>query len=133
MITDLSTMGSLLSRPISLGVGFAYPAYRSFKALESPGDEDDKQWLTYWVIYGTFGVAEGFADKIVGWLPLYYPAKIGFLCWLMLPQTKVGMTCVPLEPSMSRVMTSVSTYAGRSLLVRAVLEALPEGARGEDR
>ena len=29
-------------------LGFVYPAYRSFKALETPEKEDDKQWLTYW-------------------------------------------------------------------------------------
>lgn len=31
-------------------LGFVYPAYRSFKALETPEKEDDKQWLTYWYV-----------------------------------------------------------------------------------
>ena len=26
--------------------GFIYPAYMSFKAIESPGKDDDKQWLS---------------------------------------------------------------------------------------
>jgi receptor expression-enhancing protein 5/6 len=35
-------------RLLSNLLGWVYPAYRSFKALESPEKEDDKQWLTYW-------------------------------------------------------------------------------------
>lgn len=30
-------------------LGFAYPAYRSFKALESPGKDDDKQWYVFFL------------------------------------------------------------------------------------
>ena len=37
-------MGSLISKPLGVIVGIVYPAYRSFKALETPQGEDDKQW-----------------------------------------------------------------------------------------
>lgn len=42
-------------------VGFAYPAYASFKAIESVQKEDDTQWLTYWVVYACFTVIESFS------------------------------------------------------------------------
>ena len=40
-------------------VGFVYPAYMSFKAIETEDDvDDDIQWLTYWVVFGSVvGVA----------------------------------------------------------------------------
>ncbi|EMS22680.1 protein YOP1 [Rhodotorula toruloides NP11] len=39
-------------------LGWALPAYFSLKALESPGHDDDVQWLTYWVIFGSFTFIE---------------------------------------------------------------------------
>ena len=32
-------------------IGFVFPAYLSFKAVESPDTRDDTQWLTYWIVY----------------------------------------------------------------------------------
>jgi receptor expression-enhancing protein 5/6 len=29
-------------------IGFLYPAYASFRAIETKDKNDDKQWLTYW-------------------------------------------------------------------------------------
>ncbi|KAF7701331.1 hypothetical protein HF521_002496 [Silurus meridionalis] len=43
-------------------IGFVYPAYVSIKAIESIDKDDDTKWLTYWVVYGVFSVAEFFAD-----------------------------------------------------------------------
>lgn len=38
-----------LAQMITALIGWALPAYLSCRALESPGKDDDKQWLTYWV------------------------------------------------------------------------------------
>lgn len=74
----------------SIVVGFLYPAWASFKVLEySRGDLIlVRFWLTYWVCYASFTVAEIFVDLILFWVPLYYLFKIVFLVWLFLPQTK---------------------------------------------
>ncbi|KAK6587855.1 hypothetical protein RS030_81303 [Cryptosporidium xiaoi] len=68
-------------------VGFVYPAYMSFKALETPEKMDDKQWLTYWVVYSVFSIVEVFIDIVLFWIPFYYLFKLCFLFWLFLPQT----------------------------------------------
>lgn len=50
--------------------GVLYPVYRSFKALEStsrpPNDEND-QWLAYWVIFGSLQLVEGYVDDVLSW------------------------------------------------------------------
>ncbi|XP_054570974.1 receptor expression-enhancing protein 5 isoform X2 [Eptesicus fuscus] len=56
-------------------IGFGYPAYVSIKAIESPNKEDDTQWLTYWVVYGVFSIAEFFSDLFLSWFPFYYMLK----------------------------------------------------------
>ncbi|XP_043909926.1 receptor expression-enhancing protein 6 isoform X2 [Protopterus annectens] len=66
-------------------VGFVYPAYYSIKAIESTDKEDDTKWLTYWVVYGVFSVAEFFSDIFLYWFPFYYVGKCIFLLWCMAP------------------------------------------------
>jgi len=74
--------GQLLSNIIA----FLYPAYASFKAIESVDKVDDTQWLTYWTVYGFAGLLEFFSDIILYWLPFYYTGKTIFFLWLALPQ-----------------------------------------------
>lgn len=71
-------------------IGFGYPAYISIKAIESPNKDDDTQWLTYWVVYGVFSIAEFFSDFFLSWLPFYYMLKCGFLLWCMAPSPSNG-------------------------------------------
>ncbi|XP_019953569.1 receptor expression-enhancing protein 5 [Paralichthys olivaceus] len=66
-------------------IGFLYPAYFSIKAIESNVKEDDTQWLTYWVVYGLFSIAEFFSDIFLSWFPFYYAGKCLFLVWCMAP------------------------------------------------
>ncbi|RHY33718.1 hypothetical protein DYB32_001460 [Aphanomyces invadans] len=81
-------MGSAISRPVVTTVGVLYPAYASFKALETPQTDDDKQWLTYWVVFSITSSAEEVAEKVVSYLPGYYVCKCIFLIWMMLPKTR---------------------------------------------
>ncbi|KAJ2588953.1 ER membrane protein DP1/Yop1 [Coemansia sp. RSA 1797] len=63
-------------------------AYASMEAIETPGKEDDAQWLTYWVVFGLFNVLEYFTGFLLYWFPFYYLIKLGFLVWLMAPATR---------------------------------------------
>ena len=66
-------------------VGVLCPTYMSLKAIESPEDDDDKQYLTYWVVYGLFSVIDVFTSFLVKRIPFYYTIKLGFLIWLFMP------------------------------------------------
>jgi len=72
-------------------VGFAYPAFKSFQAIETKARGDDTQWLVYWVVFAFLQIVEVFVDVLLYWIPFYYAFKLAFLLWLMLPQTKGAM------------------------------------------
>jgi len=74
------------SGPLCNLVGFIYPLYASFKAINSERKDDDSQWLTYWVVYAFFTVIESFTDLFLFWIPFYYFIKMAFLLWCYLPQ-----------------------------------------------
>jgi receptor expression-enhancing protein 5/6 len=82
-----------LALPVSNLVGWALPAYLSYRALESPGQEDTIQWLTYWTIFGFFTCLESVALRLVlYYFPYYFPIKTAFVLWLQLPNTRGAHT-----------------------------------------
>ena len=80
-------------------IGWALPAYLSVKALETPGHQDDIQWLTYWVVFGFFNFLESFALRVVlYYFPWYFAFKSLFILWLQLPAFRVRiLSHVPLR------------------------------------
>ena len=96
LILAILLLFNSLASPISNLVGWAFPAYLSFKALESPGVQDDIQWLTYWVVFGFFNFLETFALRLVlYYLPWYFAFKTLFVLWLQLPAFKVCSLFLP--------------------------------------
>ncbi|EIW67141.1 protein YOP1 [Tremella mesenterica] len=78
-----------LAQPVSNMIGWALPAYLSIQAIESPGTNDDKQWLTYWVVFGMMNLIESMGVRaILFWIPMYYVFKTLFIIYLMLPATR---------------------------------------------
>lgn len=71
-------------------IGFAYPAYASVKAIETPVKDDDTKWLMYWCVYAFFGILEYFSDILLFWIPFYTLSKCLFLLWLMVPGKNGG-------------------------------------------
>ena len=93
---------SLLSLVVVLGlgsegictlVGFLYPTYASFAALEQRGvgsssDSEATQWLIYWIVFATFQLMENFTALLLYMVPFYFAFKLAFLLWLILPFTR---------------------------------------------
>jgi receptor expression-enhancing protein 5/6 len=76
------------SKLISDLSAFLYPAYESFKAIDSSdGSGADTQWLTYWVVFALISIFEQCAQFLVQWIPFYFFIKIGFFVWLYHPST----------------------------------------------
>jgi len=74
-------------------IAVAYPVFMTFLALESDEPEENKQWLTYWVVFGLFSIVDSFAGFILHFIPFYYFIKMGFLIWCFHPTTQ-GATVV---------------------------------------
>jgi receptor expression-enhancing protein 5/6 len=86
------------------------------KALKSNDKDDDQMWLTYWVIYAVFTVVESFADVALSWLPFYFFAKVGFLVFCFLPQTRGAKLVYEkvLEPLFSQTEGRIQTALKKS-------------------
>ncbi|KAI6701223.1 hypothetical protein NL676_015547 [Syzygium grande] len=76
---------NVVVRTACCSVGTVFPVYSTFKAIEERDRNEQQRWLLYWAAYGTFSVAEVFADKILFWFPPYYYMKFAFLVWLQCP------------------------------------------------
>ncbi|KZT09027.1 uncharacterized protein LAESUDRAFT_723338 [Laetiporus sulphureus 93-53] len=103
--------------PVSNLIGWALPAYLSVKALESPGHQDDIQWLTYWIVFGFFNFLESFALRIVlYYVPWYFVFKTIFILWLQLPafrgaQSLYGTVVRPVFVNVHHKTNQVTTTA----------------------
>ena len=63
-----------------------YPAVHSIRAIESDdGGDDDKIWLTYWMVFGSFTVVETFFGFIFYFIPYWDWIRLGLFIWLLLP------------------------------------------------
>ena len=66
-------------------VGTLYPAFWTIKSIEDDNLEDQKNWLTYWAVFGSFILVDMFSPIIVKIIPFYFVMKILFLIWLFMP------------------------------------------------
>ncbi|KAJ3810965.1 TB2/DP1, HVA22 family-domain-containing protein [Lentinula aff. lateritia] len=116
-------MFNALAAPVSNLVGWALPAYLSFKALESPSTQDDVQWLTYWVVFGFFNFLESFALRLVlYYVPWYFAFKTLFILWLQLPYFRGA------QVTYFAVLKPVLANISDSAIVRQTEATAPAGA-----
>ena len=73
-------------------IGVVYPTIQSIIALETQTKDDDRQWLTYWSIYGILATFDQISF-ITNLIPYYFFIKVCALIWLSSPSTN-GATIV---------------------------------------
>ncbi|XVE54813.1 hypothetical protein DITRI_Ditri03aG0112700 [Diplodiscus trichospermus] len=83
-------------------ISLLYPLYASVRAIESESPADDRQWLTYRVLYSMITLLELTFAKAIEYLtirltnfpsfcptkqriPIWSYAKLIFTCWLVIP------------------------------------------------
>ncbi|CAN6205793.1 unnamed protein product [Urochloa humidicola] len=76
---------NVVIRTASCAVGIGLPVYSTFRAIEKKDEKEKERLLLYWAAYGSFSIAEVFADKILSSVPLYYHVKFAILVWLQFP------------------------------------------------
>ena len=64
-------------------VGTLYPGFCTIKAIQKK--QNKKDWLTYWVIFGSFLIFDSFSSIFMRIFHFYFVAKILFLIWMFLP------------------------------------------------
>jgi len=104
--------------------GIVFPAYMSLKAIESPDENDDKEWCTYWVVFFLFEIAEMFFGYALHILPFYFLIKLVFLVWLFFPSTSgacwiynhiLSKFYSRIEGDIDRVIEDVKSTASRGI------------------
>ncbi|KAI9469867.1 MAG: TB2/DP1, HVA22 family-domain-containing protein [Benjaminiella poitrasii] len=91
-ITLIMIFFNLAGQLLTNAISWLYPAYASFKAIESVDKADDKQWLTYWTVIGFLQMIEYFSDILLYWFPFYYLFKTLLVLYLALPQFRGAET-----------------------------------------
>uniref|UniRef100_A0A2P2IZ75 HVA22-like protein n=1 Tax=Rhizophora mucronata TaxID=61149 RepID=A0A2P2IZ75_RHIMU len=66
-------------------VSLVYPLYASIRAIETKSHDDDRQWLTYWVLYSMITLFELTFAKVLEWIPIWSYTKLMLTCWLVIP------------------------------------------------
>ena len=65
-IACVMVMCGLGGSGIVTAMGIIYPTLKSFLALDPKSSKgEDKQWLTYWVIFGIFNIVDQYAGIIL--------------------------------------------------------------------
>ncbi|KAG9294301.1 hypothetical protein G9A89_021660 [Geosiphon pyriformis] len=102
-IVLLATLRQMYRKSIYLlcnSIGVLYPAYRSIKVLDESAEKEhkiamaeQKQWLTYWTIYGWLQIADYWSNWFLKFFPGYNFCKLVFLYWAQNDRSK-GATII---------------------------------------
>ncbi|WOH00348.1 hypothetical protein DCAR_0519707 [Daucus carota subsp. sativus] len=120
----LSPLNStIVMRTACCSVGIVVPVYSSVKAIETGNQQDQKKWLLYWAVYGSFSIAEIYSDKLLSWFPSYYYVKLAFLIWLQLPDTQGAKILYKnhLQPFLKRHEAKIDRVMGLTYIEMAKL------------
>ena len=74
---------------------------------------DDKRWLTYWLVFGTFSILDNFAHYVLDYVPFYFLIKLAFFVYLFLPFTDGAYTIYDqyLHPFYKKYESQIDEFA----------------------
>lgn len=132
LLLDPSSSSTLFRAACSTA-GVVYPAYQTFKVLETlhnkplvasllraadtdAGTTEEERWLSYWLVYGVISLIEHEGDELLRAIPYYYHIKFGFLLWLVLPSTKGAQVMYQrcFRPTLQRFQPKIDVIIGRA-------------------
>ena len=61
---------------------FCYPAYKSFKAIESQKKEDDQRLIAYWIVFGLIYSFDALFRFLLSFLPFYHLIRFALMASL---------------------------------------------------
>ncbi|KAI0014876.1 TB2/DP1, HVA22 family-domain-containing protein [Xylariomycetidae sp. FL0641] len=81
-------MFNIIAKFFSSIVSFLFPLFASYKALKTSDPAQLTPWLMYWSVLSCALLAESWLEFILFFVPFYSWLRLGFLCWMVLPQTQ---------------------------------------------
>ncbi|KAF3683384.1 HVA22-like protein k [Capsicum annuum] len=108
LLSPLNT--NVVVRTACCSVGIVLPVYSTFKAIEMGDQNEQRKWLLYWAVYGSFSIVEAFTDKFLYWFPLYYHVKLAFLVWLQLPSAEISAWEIAIAFTVRKTGFQLITY-----------------------
>lgn len=93
--------------------GYLYPAYMSFKAIESKEKRDDTQWLTFWIVYTIFSIFDPVLSFVLSFLPFFNLLKLFFFIYLFHPKSRGAETIY--NVIIKRLLKLVESHVDSSL------------------
>lgn len=75
-------------------------------------DDDDKVWLTYWIIFGSFTLLDEFGGVLLSFIPLYFYVKLAFFVFLMHPKTQGSLFVYKtfIKPIMTQYKDNIQAF-----------------------
>lgn len=101
-------------------IGTAFPIYGSIRAVCTPGGEDDKSWLQYWIMMGIILYTTYWLDDMAktndAVRERWYEVEFAILLWLLLPYTDGAALVFDkiTGPLLTPVIKPLSTKCGSS-------------------
>jgi type IV secretory pathway TrbD component len=78
-----------------------------FVTVHPPGTSNDKQLLTYWIVFGSLNFIESFLHNFLNRLVFYWLAKCILLIWLL--QSEISFVKTSSDPQMTEMFKQERT------------------------
>ena len=92
-----------------------YPGICSIRAIETKEGDDDKKWLTYWMVFGLIQFVETFLGFIVYMIPYYEWIRLCLFGYLLIPQLNATETIYSriIRPFMDKHKDTIKLYVDK--------------------